>query len=540
MSTTDSALVPVNMYIDSNFYIDDDQYMNQEVRVLEMEIHNVKNENSKLRHHILELKATCELEVSKRLDVETNVKKILNSPGAATDQLMIYAEKVKILEKITDLQSSLIDKNFIVSQNEVIKDLRSRFDDDESDAGSIVHDSRDVHDTCAEPCQSMENTSDVSTVDNHTVHDSSPPTVDNHNVHDPSSPTVDNHTVHDSSSLSSLFDDFVTVDNIDTDTAHVNAEGKTRPPKFYSGYTHVVYNSKVVKPTVLSSSVMDLVPNEQERVTRFSRALERLRDLPQHVNTLIITDSNGHNIKGRQLDPNGRTWLISSGGLCVNAAVHSLQQLSDTHTGISRVVYCLGLNDELHKRQHVKGQRGSYLSSLGTVTSKVFPNASMSFVLPCAGGKMSNQCIGNLRSDIVKHLPNTSIHYPPRMMFGPDGVHLNTTDLTHFRYFLKESVVRQPAIFSRDSGRRTESNSYADSLGFTPQRPPADARAPQRPPVDAKPHRVPPGQMSPTHNRGFWYPPPSPRSQPVNRNLGEEITKLVVNELLQQNGRNVV
>ena len=114
------------------FDIDDhfisSQAHNEEIKQLLYQIQQLTAENSVLKTEILETKAQVEIEVCRRNEVQENVNKVLNSPGAATNQLLMWSEKVRILEQITDLQSSLIDKNFILKQGDVIKDLHSALD----------------------------------------------------------------------------------------------------------------------------------------------------------------------------------------------------------------------------------------------------------------------------------------------------------------------------------------------------------------------------------------------------------------------------
>ena len=68
------------------------------------------------------------MEVASRNDMEKDVNCLINSPGAVKDQMQMWSEKGCILEQITDLQSSLIDKDYILKQNDVITDLRARFE----------------------------------------------------------------------------------------------------------------------------------------------------------------------------------------------------------------------------------------------------------------------------------------------------------------------------------------------------------------------------------------------------------------------------
>ena len=116
-------------------------------------------------------------------------------------------------------------------------------------------------------------------------------------------------------------------------------------------------------------------------------------------------DSNGHKVKGKDIDSEGGTWVISSSGLCIVAAVHSLRALTKCYANIKKVTFSIGLNDELHKRQHIGGERSVYLSELQNITSKVFPNAGpIHFILPFIGGHMSSQASNKLKEDIHKFM----------------------------------------------------------------------------------------------------------------------------------------
>ena len=94
---------------------------------LEEEVAMLSQENRSLKVRVLELQAEVATETEKRLEVETTAQRMLNSPGATTEQLQMWSDKVVVLREITDLQSSLIDKEHIIRQDEVISDLREAF-----------------------------------------------------------------------------------------------------------------------------------------------------------------------------------------------------------------------------------------------------------------------------------------------------------------------------------------------------------------------------------------------------------------------------
>ena len=98
------------------------------------QLQTLSEENHALSLEKLELKVRVDQEVERRNQVE----RIVNSPGSATDQLVMWSEKVKILQQITDLQSTLIDKEFILKKNDIITDLRATFDADTSQQSNVT------------------------------------------------------------------------------------------------------------------------------------------------------------------------------------------------------------------------------------------------------------------------------------------------------------------------------------------------------------------------------------------------------------------
>ena len=293
--------------------------------------------------------------------------------------------------------------------------------------------------------------------------------------------------------------------------------------------THVVYNSDVTKPAVTSDTIADLHTQDRNRVQKCVETLDRLHSIPDHIETVLITDSNGHKVKGRQLDPDNRSsWVLSSGGLCIPSAVHALQLHDEVYPRIQKVSMCIGTNDFLHRTQHVADVRGKYLEALREAILKVFPNACMYFVLPFSGGKVPKSFIDRLNSDIESHIIDCVVLRPPdmRSMFS-DGVHLKQGGITRFLNFLQDQLVpRRPATFSRDSGRQSAADTYADSLGTLG---PGNFRVPQM-------HSR---NSSNSYRRNHQHSAPGPqlsRKPPhIDRNLVAEVTEEVVRELMSRN-----
>ena len=450
----------------------------QDLHRAKAEVRRLVEENRVLTLKSLELKAQVELEQGRRHEIEQNVSKVINSPGSMSDQLKMWSEQVKVLKQITNLQSSLIDKDFIIKQNDVIKDLRGALE-----LAAPEHSDADENIEVSISESERESDAHFSTVDEA-----------------PCSPAAENTP---------------------------NEDNSCPPPKFKKGNTYALYNSSARRPAATSVSLADLHTQDRERVHRFARVVDRLHSLPEHVNTLLLMDSNGHKIKGRQIDSvNRSTWVLSSGGLCLPAAVHALQQHGASHKFIRKVAIVIGTNDYLHRTQHVVGKKGRYLKALSEVIGKLFPNASLHFVLPFTGGKIPKSYIDRLHSDITENIPECAVLSPPDMRSKlSDGVHLNQGGISRFLTFLQEHLVpRRPAIFSRESGRRSSSPTYAGSLN---------------PVSPMNRHVSPPATWnSPDRNQWFSSSPVtelSPCPPQIDQSLIAEVTKKVISELMSRN-----
>ena len=483
--------------------------VNMELHDTKAELKKLFEENRSLKLRSLELKAQVELETGRRSDIEEKVNKLMNSPGAVSDQLRMWSDQVNVLEQITDLQSSLIDKDFIIKQSEVIRDLKGVLDLASPERSEAVD---------------TESASSIFSVEESEV------IKDLQSDLDRASP--ERSEADEVESVTSV----ITVDEIQSSTAEDsipdNSAGNVdrRRPKFKKGNTYLVYNSTIHQPAATTDNIADLHTNDRERLQRFHSVLDRLESLPEHVDSLLLMDSNGHKIKGRQLDPvNGSTWVLSSGGLCVIAAVHALQLHDKSYGNIQKVTYSLGTNDHLHRTQHVLGERVSYLKALREVTAKLFPNASMHFILPFNGGKVPKSSIDSLHTDIATHIPECVVHYPPNMRAKfSDGVHLNHEGIARFTAFLREDLVpRRQTLFSRSSGRRSAATTYSSSLN---------------PPGRVNTLSDPSSRMwepRDSGNSNHWGPA-SPVCQSshqlqIDRNLVSEVAAEVINELMSRN-----
>ena len=365
------------------------------------------------------LNAELDQERERRKEHEDKLGRLLNSPGAVTNQMDMWANKVEILQQITDLQGSLIDKDFIIKQNEVIKNLQFEMD--------------------AEPESVSETT-----------------------------PSLESSVIN-SSEVSSA--DLITLDETN---CTISGETDDTPPRqpppmmLKRGQSHTIYNSNYADPGSNFPHVDNIHISDARRMDGFLNNLKRLEKVPRDVDSVLITDSNGHKVRGKDIDPDGNTWVISSSGLCLVSTVHALRSLTAEYSGIKKVIYHIGLNDELHKRQHIGGERHKYLTELRSVTKKVFPSADIKYILPLSGGIMSKDAISSLKADIMKYIPDCGIYTPPDMKykFNDEGVHLNESGVLSFKAFIRSDIVRKrrPRRISESSGRRSNTNLYSTAV----------------------------------------------------------------------------
>ena len=178
------------------------------------------------------------------------------------------------------------------------------------------------------------------------------------------------------------------------------------------------------------------------RAKRLSEILGTLKNLPDHVRTVILGDSNTHHVRGRDVDPKDNTVGVrSAGGLCIPAAVRALKKYDRFQLKrIQRVVWSLGANDAIHgSRQHCEEDSDSHMKSLYTETKRIFPNATVGFILPFIGIKsVTSEFRKDLENKLKANCPKMKRYHPPSMlkMMNDDGTHINNTGRRVYINFL--------------------------------------------------------------------------------------------------------
>lgn len=199
-------------------------------------------------------------------------------------------------------------------------------------------------------------------------------------------------------------------------------------------------------------------PGDVTRSKRLSLILNTLKNLPDHKKILILGDSNTHGVRGEDVDPeNGTVAVRSFGGLCIVAAVHALQKYKFSYRNIKKVVWSLGTNDALHSHEHCSDDSHKYIKALYKESSRVFPKATVGFILPFSGISGVSEDFKNGLDRALKELcPKIKRHYPPSMRnkMSKGGVHINFSGKRTYieflmRQFTKCKPQQQPNTQSR-------------------------------------------------------------------------------------------
>ena len=172
--------------------------------------------------------------------------------------------------------------------------------------------------------------------------------------------------------------------------------------------------------------------------------LKALRNLPGHRSSLAIGDSNSHRMNQQEIDPVNRSVAVRSvGGLCVVSAADALKQCRFVYTKVKKLTWSIGVNDYLHRNQHCMDDWDDHLKSLFKESERVFPKASISFILPFQGlPKVDARFITILGSKIKAVYPQIKRLYAPSMRdkVSSDGVHLNPEGQSVYFNFLRKNI----------------------------------------------------------------------------------------------------
>ena len=262
----------------------------------------------------------------------------------------------------------------------------------------------------------------------------------------------------------------------------VTGEATTDPVILHEHVTPVPVTSdepSPLPPSLANESLTPLHEYDVSRSKKLAYVMRTLLRLPGHPNTIGLGDSHFTHMDGKDIDPDDDQVRIRSvGGLCIPAAVYALAHHKFVHRKIKNVIWNLGTNDALHRHQHCDDDRVKYLKLLYSESVRVFPKATINFVLPFIGlTGVSTPFIDELEKSIKSACPNMIVFRPPNMRnkVAKSGIHLSRSGRSAFVGFLRSKfVLKKQRVFSRDSGKR----SRVSSTSQVTQRPYAEAHIP--------------------------------------------------------------
>ena len=434
-SQTECDVVPITTY--NSILLD--------LNTTQNELEKVSEEYRELKSKLIELQASLDHEILIHMEVEENARHLIQSPSgkielankqSLVDQIEMLSDKAKALEQINELQSGVLDKQFIINQRDEITNLRE-----------TISNRNHAADESFSQISATSEKLDLESLDDMDI---------NHVTLDEANSTIGS---------------IVSTEGSDKNDEKVPKQPRYKKRKFRRGHIMVVNNSNFSDSSNTESDILDpaaIHSKDVDRMNEFSKIISRLLSMPESVDTVLIGDSNLHAIRGKKLDATNGTWVFSSGGLCLVSAVHALKKHGRSYPNVKRIVYHIGLNDELHKTQHVSGERPKYLRALKELTHEIFPNAEIKYILPFIGGKMDRGSIMRLKEDIAHSIPECDIYHPPNMKEKLiTGVHLKPSGVASFMSFLRSYIIpNRQVIFRSDSGKSSyfESTSYSSSV----------------------------------------------------------------------------
>lgn len=174
--------------------------------------------------------------------------------------------------------------------------------------------------------------------------------------------------------------------------------------------------------------------------------LNAMKNIPTYRSTVVIGDSNTHFANQSEIDPESRSVAVRAvSGLCVVAAALALGEYKYSYKKVKKLAWCIGPNDYLHQQHHCEVDWPVHLNNLIASCARVFPNASLTFILPFSG-------LPGVPMEFVKqfqyHLKSAKVKWlkPPHMKnkVQEDGVHLNQLGKKQYISFLRKHFTKIP------------------------------------------------------------------------------------------------
>ena len=285
----------------------------------------------------------------------------------------------------------------------------------------------------------------------------------------------------------------------------------------------------------IPSTTAYIHPSCEAKAKKLLLGLNNTKTIPKHATTLLLADSLAHCVNKHDFDCSDTLRVRSVGGLCVAAFVRALKQRERPLGSVKRLILSLGVNDYLHREKHCAEESNDLFRAMGREAKRVFPNASVYFVLPYKGiTKVTDEDMNELQKLVKTNCRKFRVFTPPSLvnMVSPGGVHPRKQGAKLLTEFYRKLVPVPQRPFSRDSGRQSQYPSYSAAAQ---QHPPPQTLQQRQAPVSNNPAYL--GQPGPSSNAA----PPTrhvlPGSRDDNHNLAWDIASSVVCALQQRDYR---
>ena len=157
---------------------------------------------------------------------------------------------------------------------------------------------------------------------------------------------------------------------------------------------------------------------------------------------IAIVDSHPYWQTLHQFAPN--TGIIQVGGLCLPSAAVGLRDMVEANfsfPNVTRLLIALGSNDIAHARyahHDLHSYGNTWLPYLREAISKLFPKATLKFLLPFCSSVIPQSSIDILQQEMTKVFQNKEILQSPfyAACDFEDGMHLNPSARNHFTTFI--------------------------------------------------------------------------------------------------------
>ncbi len=182
--------------------------------------------------------------------------------------------------------------------------------------------------------------------------------------------------------------------------------------------------------------------HEIARKERLVNEIKRSLNVLSNRQTVAVVDSHPHWKTLHEHSPN--TGIVQVGGLCFPSAAAGFNELVEsqlTFPKVTRILIALGSNDIAHARSahhDLHSYADTWLTYLSRTLSKLFPNASLKFLLPFTSRAVPQPSIDILQQQVVKAFRGKGILQSPFYAASDfsDAMHLNPTARNQLTIFI--------------------------------------------------------------------------------------------------------